>query len=75
MGNDPLAGHAVQYRIPAGVWQAGHLVSGGRYALFGCTMAPGWTDDVFELGERARLLAAFPAAAERIAALTRSVGF
>ena len=67
MGNDPLAGHAVQYRIPAGVWQAGHLVSGGRYALFGCTMAPGFTSAMFEGGTHAHLLEGYPDRADDIA--------
>ncbi len=60
MGSDPIAGQLVQFIVPAGVWQAGHLVSGGRYALFGCTMAPGFTDSMFEGGERDVLAAAYP---------------
>lgn len=60
MGNDPLQGHQVQFVVPAGVWQAGHLVAGGRYALFGCTMAPGFTSDMFEGGTRAQLLNTHP---------------
>lgn len=60
MGSDPLAGQLVQFVVPAGVWQAGHLVAGGRYALFGCTMAPGFTDDMFEGGTRAELIARYP---------------
>ena len=45
---DPLAGHAVQHVVPAGVWQAGEVAPGGRWSLFGCTMAPGFTGDCFE---------------------------
>ena len=60
MGNDPLQGHRVQFIIPAGVWQAGHLATGGRYSLFGCTMAPGFTSDMFEGGVRDRLIADYP---------------
>lgn len=60
MGNDPLKGQQVQFVIPAGVWQAGHMLEGGRYSLFGCTMAPGFTDDMFEGGTREQLLRAFP---------------
>ena len=29
MGSDPLAGQLVQFMVPAGVWQAGHLMPGG----------------------------------------------
>ena len=60
LGPDPLSGHAVQFVVPAGVWQAGHLVAGGRYALFGCTMAPGFTDRMYEGGARDLLAARFP---------------
>ena len=60
MGNDPLKGHYVQFVVPASVWQAGHMVSGGRYSLFGCTMGPGFTDDMWEGGIRDQLIEAYP---------------
>ncbi len=60
MGNDPLKGQHVQFVIPAGVWQAGHMLEGGRYSLFGCTMAPGFTDDMFEGGTREQLMEMYP---------------
>ncbi len=69
MGGDPLHGERVQFVVPAGVWQAGHLISGGRYALFGCTMAPGFTDRMYEGGVREALLLTHPDRAEDIARL------
>jgi predicted cupin superfamily sugar epimerase len=60
LGADVLAGHQVQFVIPAGVWQAGELVSGGRWALFGCTMAPGFTGTCFEGGTVNELLVSHP---------------
>lgn len=69
MGGDPLAGRHVQYVIPAGTWQAGELVAGGRWALFGCTLAPGFTGTCFEGGRSAELLAAYPGRAADIARL------
>ena len=60
MGSDLLAGQRVQYVIPAGVWQAGELVAGGEWALFGCTMAPGFTSACFEGGRISDLLAEYP---------------
>jgi len=66
MGNDPLQGQLVQFVIPADVWQAGHMLEGGRYSLFGCTMAPGFTDDMFEGGTRAHLTEMYPARAADI---------
>ena len=67
MGSDPAKGQVVQLVIPAGVWQAGHMLSGGRYSLFGCTMAPGFTDDMYEGGTRDELLKKYPDRAEDIA--------
>ncbi|MDZ7632060.1 MAG: cupin domain-containing protein [Gemmatimonadaceae bacterium] len=60
MGNDPLNGEQVQFVVPAGVWQAGHLTAGGRYALFGCTMAPGFTGRGFEGGTSDQLRQTHP---------------
>jgi predicted cupin superfamily sugar epimerase len=68
LGPDPLAGQQVQFVVPAGVWQAGHLVAGGLYALFGCTLAPGFTGSMFEGGSRTALMAAWP---ERAADIQR----
>jgi predicted cupin superfamily sugar epimerase len=70
MGGDPLKGQFVQFVIPAGVWQAGHLLAGGRYALYGCTVAPGFTGDCFEGGLRAELLEKYPERADDINRLT-----
>lgn len=60
MGGDPLKGGCVQFVVPAGVWQAGHMVSGGRYSLYGCTMAPGFTSSMFEGGVREQLVDMYP---------------
>ena len=69
MGTDPLAGQQVQYVVPAGTWQAGCLLPGGRHALFGCTMAPGFTPACFEAGRVDDLTARYPQATEIIARL------
>jgi predicted cupin superfamily sugar epimerase len=60
MGRDVRAGHQVQFTIPAGTWQAGELLPGGRYALFGCTMAPGFTPECFTPGYAEPLAAGWP---------------
>ena len=62
LGADAGAGQRVQVVVPAGVWQAGELGLGGTYALFGCTMAPGFTGAGFEGGRRSQLLASHPGA-------------
>lgn len=59
-------GETVQHVIPAGVWQAGELVPGGAWALYGCTMAPGFTPSCFEGGSVERLLETHPARAADI---------
>jgi predicted cupin superfamily sugar epimerase len=69
MGSDIRQNERVQYVVTAGTWQAGELVAGGRYALFGCTMAPGFTGGGFEAGHTDVLRQAFPDAAEVIARL------
>ena len=66
LGSDLLQGQSVQFVIPAGVWQAGHMLEGGRYSLFGCTMAPGFTDSMFEGGVRERLIELYPDRTEDI---------
>lgn len=60
LGPDPIVGQYVQFVVPAHSWQAGHVVDGGRYSLFGCTMAPGFTDTDFEAGRLADLLPLYP---------------
>ena len=60
MGLNPVEGQRVQYVVPAGVWQAGCLNEGGRYALFGCTMAPGFTGACFEAGLAPDLIEQYP---------------
>src|SRR5262249_26449216 len=49
-----------QVVVPAGVWQGSWLVNGGRYALLGTTMAPGFDFADYEPGDRAELLRRFP---------------
>ncbi|MFK7982727.1 MAG: cupin domain-containing protein [Saprospiraceae bacterium] len=50
MGNDVLQQQKVQFTIPAHVWQAAELLPESEYALFGCTMSPGFTGTCFEGG-------------------------
>ena len=66
LGTDVGAGQRVQAVVPAGVWQAGEVAPDGTCALFGCTMAPGFTGAGFEGGRRSELLASHPSAASDI---------
>lgn len=71
MGQAVLKDESVQFTVPAGVWQGSRLCAGGKYALFGTTMAPGYHDSDFEAAERETLLLQYPHEKERIHALTR----
>jgi predicted cupin superfamily sugar epimerase len=67
LGHNHKAGEQIQFVVPAGTWQAGELADqNGGYALFGCTMAPGFTGAAFEGGVRSKLLAQYPSRAEDI---------
>lgn len=58
LGADLAAGQQVQAVVPAGVWQAAETT--GRWSLYGCTMAPGFTPGCFEGGSRSALARAYP---------------
>lgn len=72
LGADIAAGHLVQSIAPGQVWQGSRLWPGGRFALLGTTMAPGFHPSDYEGGEREALTARYPAARELIARLTRA---
>lgn len=71
LGPRVLEGQHIQVLVPAGCWQGSRLLAGGRYALAGTTMTPGYVDSDFELGDAQVLEAAYPQAAELIRALCR----
>lgn len=56
--------------VPAGVWYGARVADGGAYALMGGTVAPGFDFADFELADRGRLLAGWPAHRSVIEALT-----
>lgn len=60
LGPDLAAGERPQLVIAAGCWMGAHVRDGGRFALIGCTMAPGFTGDGYVGGERSALVAQFP---------------
>jgi predicted cupin superfamily sugar epimerase len=70
LGQDVMAGQHVQVVVPRGVWQGSCLEPGGKFALLGCTVAPGFEYADYETGERQALLAGYPAFAELIRRLT-----
>jgi predicted cupin superfamily sugar epimerase len=70
LGRDLARGDRPQVVIPAGVWQAAVPV-GKRFALCGCTVAPGFDFADFDMPSRAEMLRRFPAVRELIERLTR----
>ena len=67
----PVGPGAFQAVAPAGCWFGARVAAGGRYALVGCTVAPGFDFADFELARRGDLLSQFPARADIIRTLTR----
>jgi uncharacterized protein len=71
LGTDLLQGMRPQVVVPKGVWQGTRLIAGGRFALLGTTMAPGFEFIDYEAGRRATLVSQYPEYAEKIKALIR----
>jgi hypothetical protein len=72
IGNDLLRGQRPQLVVERGVWQGSRLVEGGRWALLGCTVSPGFEFEDYESGVRERLCERWPEFAAEITALTRT---
>lgn len=70
IGPDLAAGQRPQVLVPYGVWQGARVKPGGRYALMGCTVSPGFDFADFEMGGDAELTDGWPDAKDMIAALT-----
>jgi hypothetical protein len=71
LGQDLSAGQHAQIVVPAGVWQGERLVEGGKWALFGCTVTPGFDFADYRSGNYEELAAKWPAEEERVRKLTR----
>lgn len=71
IGTDLEAGERPQAIVPRDVWQGARLRPGGRFALLGTTVAPGFDYADYETGRRAHLLTTYPTARTLITALTR----
>jgi hypothetical protein len=61
---------SLQFTVPAGTWQGAELAPGGRYALLGTTMAPGFDGRDWEPGVRADLCRRYPTCRRLIHRLT-----
>lgn len=71
LGDDLESGETFQCVIPAGAWFGAKVIEPDSFCLVGCTVAPGFHFDDFELGEREELMKLFPQLGEIINKLTR----
>ena len=71
MGSDIVNGMQPQVIIPRGVWQGARLIKGGRFALLGTTVSPGFDLADYESGRRDELVKSYPQYQHLITALTK----
>jgi uncharacterized protein len=71
LGGDPDAGDVLQAVVKAGCWFASRVRDGESFALVGCTVAPGFDFEDFELAKRNELAWRYPQHRDVIAELTR----
>lgn len=60
LGKDIDNGEVFQTVIPAGYWFAAEIITKISFALIGCTVAPGFDFEDFQLADRKELLDLFP---------------
>ena len=71
LGQDLKKGQTPQVIVEPNTWQGTRLKPGGRWALLGCTVSPGFEFEDFEIWSRQQLIEAFPKLADSILPLTR----
>jgi len=71
LGSDLLAGMEVQAMVASDHWQGSRLRDGGRFALMGTTMTPGFRFETYERGDREGLRRDYPTVVADIDRLTR----
>jgi len=69
IGTDIAEGQRPQVRVPGGTWQGCRLASGGRFALLGTTMAPGFEFSDYTSCDADDLMEQYPDRSEIIKAL------
>ena len=71
LGLDLESGQTPQAVVPSGTWFASQVKEGGDHGLVGCTVAPGFDFDDFEMAKRDALIQAYPNHKNIISSLTR----
>ena len=72
LGHDINQGQSVQLTVPKGVWQGSYLLGGGKFALMGTTMSPGFDFADNEIGDREKLIRLYPSQEKLIEKLTKA---
>ena len=70
LGNNPEKGEVFQAVVPAGMWFGSKSAEPDSYSLVGCTVAPGFDFEDFEMKSRDELLTMFPQQREVVEMLT-----
>lgn len=72
LGSDILNGMQPQLIVPRGVWQGSRLLKGGRFALLGTTVSPGFEFTDYVTGQRKDLVKSYPQFEDLIISLTKA---
>ncbi len=70
-GNDLKSGFLPMKVIPGGTWMGSRMIAGGKYALMGVTLAPGFEVADYFIGKQDELVKEYPEVADLITELTR----
>lgn len=70
LGSNPDGGESFQAVVKAGHWFGASVADKRSYSLVGCTVAPGFEYEDFELGKREDLIRQYPQHREMIERLT-----
>ncbi len=70
LGNDLQAGELPLVPVKKNQWFAAELIDKNSFILAGCTVAPGFDYDDFELADKVKLIEAYPQHREIIERLT-----
>lgn len=71
VGSNPENNESFQAMVPAHTWFASCMAKEHTYGLVGCTVAPGFDFDDFELAGRNELISQYPQHQQVIKSLTR----
>jgi uncharacterized protein len=71
LGNDVSNGYHFQQLVKAGCWFASKPIDENSFSFVGCTVAPGFDFEDFEMAEKASLLNQYPQHQQWIEALCR----